>query len=188
MRTIDFAKKFMQENKKLLKHLPFVWISLRDSVLNLDEDISKKPISTDSKSILINFSFSKNKEAIYDANYVKLIEIDIFSNIDNKISIDWERSNIDLFIPDIFDYRLIPKDFMNVKVNWISFYSGFPEIENCHSPKDYREFVDKYFIEITKKLEYKDANKQEILDALTGGFEDLKKEQLNRIKEIIEGM
>jgi hypothetical protein len=43
-------------------------------------------------------------------------------------------------------------------------------------------------MEITKKLEYKDTNKQEILDALTGGFEDLKKEQLNRIKEIIEGM
>ena len=186
MRAIDFTKKFMQENGKLLKQLPLVWIGLRDSIFPFEEDNSTANLG--SNCILINFAFNKNQEVIYDINYVKLSEIDKFTEIDKNISIDWEHSNIDLFIPDIFDYRLIPKDFMNVKVNWMSSYCGFPEIENCNSPKEYREFVDKYFEEIALKLEFKNTNKQELLDALTGGFEDLKKEQINRIKEIIDGM
>jgi len=188
MRAIDFVKKFMQENEKLLKHLPFIWIGLRDSHLNFEEDDNKSIKKLDSNLILINFAFSKKKEVIYGVNYVKLSEIDKFSEIDKNIAIDWGHSNIDLFIPNVFDYRIIPKNFMNVNINWMSFYCGFPEIENCNSPKEYREFVDKYFKEIALKLEFKNTNKQELLDALTGGFEDFKRDQLERIKEIIDGM
>lgn len=79
----------------------------------------------------------------------------------------------------IFDNRLIPKAFENVEVvnetKSITVPKEFnPEIElplwEVYSQKNYESFVENNFELIQKKLKSANMQKQEMLDALTGGF------------------
>ena len=85
-----------------------------------------------------------------------------------------------LWHPFVFDIRLIPKDFNSVKVTSVTISSTLPECLNpsvdkplwqVEDPANYVRFVEDNHAMIREKLKSPSITKTEMLDALTGNFE-----------------
>ena len=96
---------------------------------------------------------------------------------------------INVWHPFIFDNRLIPKTFEEIEV--LNITTGktpkeFPDIEMMplwehNSIDNYKKFIENNYSEIQKKLGIDD--KDEMLEALTGGSEELEKENRDLQRE-----
>ena len=82
--------------------------------------------------------------------------------------------------PFVFDIRLIPKDYNGVKVTSVTISSTLPECLNpsddkllwqVEDPANYVRFVEDNYHSIRRELKSPFMTKTEMLDALTGNFE-----------------
>jgi hypothetical protein len=147
MRAIDFTKKFIQENEKLSKHFPYVNIFLDKN----DEGnmINNKYVYEPLCFPQIHISFVEKHQikeiGSYAEQFIGCNELDKFNEIDKETLIDWSSSIIYLYVPFVFDYRLIPTSFMNVEVEGIGQGTdSYKEMDN-YSPDNYEKLVDNNF-------------------------------------------
>jgi len=193
MNLLQFIEEFIRENKELVSRTPVIWASQTLAISQGGESIE----FTDSFPVTVVFSEIELSRGFFaDRVWADLGKV---SNIDRKHDlddVDWSRSTVHIHHRFIFDRRLIPSEFNGVRVDGVT-YGDMPKefpSENCamyefeyFAPIHYEKFVDNNFEYISKKMKLENANRSELLDALTGDFKKHVEEWESKKKQILEG-
>jgi len=180
MTILQIIKDFAETNKKLCDLTPMVSI---DKVKETFGSYGEKKFNP--PRLVLYFSTNEigkklHYNSVHYENYINRNEL-----ID-EFEYDKQESYIRIERPVIFDQRLIPNKFKGLKVEYAIWgdypKEYFPKTEDnlpyyeVFTPENYKKFAENNIDLIRSELKNRGLSISEALDALTGNFEDYKRE------------
>lgn len=188
MHVNKFIENFIRNNDDLIHRTPLVWVE-RIAAKTIDEEIVEF-----SEPFPVSIHFEE-RGGTFNQPIIDLEKADDLCGQFGTDSVDWPNSQVYIHHGFIFDVRLIPNEFNGVQVIGITHGDNpkeFPD-DNCmmyfhefFSPANYERFVDVHFQKIAKTLKMETPTRSDLLDALTGNFNEYKKKCDRERNDILE--